>query len=136
MGEFEHEKLKVYHVALDFVPFADDLVRDLPAGRSYLGDQLHRAATSIVLNVAEGAGEFSRKEKARFYRMALRSATECAGSLDVFRRLGFVEENRYLAGREILLRTVSMLVRLVRSVGSSGTGRGKGTGTGECGVEP
>ena len=38
--------------------------------RASLADQLQRAATSIPLNIADGAGEFSASEKARFYRMA------------------------------------------------------------------
>jgi four helix bundle protein len=46
------------------------------------------------LNIAEGAGEFSPSEKARFYRMARRSATECAAILHVCRRLALVEETR------------------------------------------
>ena len=69
MQEFDHEKLDVYQAAIDFVVMADDVVEHLPRGRAYLADQLQRAATSIPLNVAEGAGEFSRQEKARFYRM-------------------------------------------------------------------
>ena len=36
--------------------------------------------------VAEGAGEFSRPEKARFYRMARRSAVEVVAWLDITRR--------------------------------------------------
>jgi four helix bundle protein len=36
-----------------------------------------------VLNIAEGSGERSRKEKARFYRMARRSAAEAAAALDL-----------------------------------------------------
>jgi four helix bundle protein len=47
------------------------------------GNQLRRATTSICLNIAEGAGEFSAKEKAPFYRIAKRAATECAAILDV-----------------------------------------------------
>ena len=45
-------------------------------GRAHLKDQLDRAGTSIVLNIAEGAGEFSLPDKQRFYRIAKRSATE------------------------------------------------------------
>ena len=51
---------------------------------------------------AEGAGEYAVDEKARFYRMAKRSATECAGILDVCQRLQLVEEKRYTKGRELL----------------------------------
>ena len=121
MSGFDHERLDVYRVAIAFVVIANDVVESLPRGRGYLADQLQRASTSVVLNIAEGAGEFSAKEKARFYRMAKRSATEsateCAAILDVCQQLGLIAEERYRVGREHLLRTVSMLVRLVRSIG-------------------
>ena len=61
MTHFDHEKLDVYKVAIEFVALADDIVESLPRGRGYLADQLHRAATSIPLNIAEGAGEYSSK---------------------------------------------------------------------------
>ena len=72
--------------------------------------ELQRAALSISLNIAEGAGEYSIDEKIRFYRMTKRSATECAGILDVCQRLQLVEEKRYALGRELLIRLVSMLI--------------------------
>ena len=126
MTGFDHERLDVYQVALTFFVIANDVVENLPRGRGYLADQLQRASTSVALNVAEGAGEYSAKDKARFYRMAKRSATECAAILDVCQRLGLMAEERYRVGREHLLRAVSMLVRLVRSIGESGTGTGTG----------
>ena len=67
------------------------------------------------MNIAEGAGEYSPADKARFYRMAKRSATECAAILDVCRRLRLVDDARCSTGRELLLRIVSMLVGLVRA---------------------
>ena len=114
MANFDHERLDVYQAAIEFVVLANDVVEHLPRGRGYLADQLQRAATSIPLNVAEGAGEFSPAEKARFYRIARRSATECAAILDVCRRLELATEDRYCVGRELLIRVVSMLVRLSR----------------------
>ena len=80
----------------------------------------------MILNLAEGAGEFSGNDKARFYRMSRRSATECAAILDVCKQLGLVAPERYDVGRERLVRVVSMLVRLAVS---AGTGTGTGTGT-------
>ncbi len=77
-------------------------------------DQLQRAALSISLNIAEGAGEYAIDEKARFYRMAKRSATECAGVLDVCQRLRLIEENRYMKGRELLISIVSMLIKMAQ----------------------
>jgi four helix bundle protein len=110
----DHEKLNVYQVAIEFVLLADEVIEHLPRGRAYLSDQLQRAALSIPLNIAEGAGEYSIDEKARFYRMAKRSATECAGVLDVCQRLQLVEEKRYTKGRELLIRIVSMLVKMAQ----------------------
>jgi len=110
----DHEKLTVYQVAIEFVILSDEIIEHLPRGRAYLSDQLQRAALSIPLNIAEGAGEYAVDEKARFYRMAKRSATECAGVLDVCRRLHLMEEKRYIKGRELLIGIVSMLIKMAQ----------------------
>jgi four helix bundle protein len=102
MNEFDHERLDVYRVALEFVVLASDVAGRMPKGRAYLADQLQRAATSIALNIAEGAGEFASAEKARFYRIARRSATESAAILDVCRKLNLDEARLHAAGREHL----------------------------------
>jgi four helix bundle protein len=113
-GILDHEKLDAYHIAIEFVILADAVIEHLPRGRAYLSDQLQRAALSIPLNVAEGAGEYAIDEKARFYRMAKRSATECAGVLDVCRKLQLLEEQKYLKGRELLVRIVSILTKMAQ----------------------
>ena len=63
---FDHERLDVYQLALDFMVRANGIVERLPRGRGHLADQLSRA-TSVVLNIAEGAGKFSKPEKRRYY---------------------------------------------------------------------
>ena len=124
MPKFDHERLDVYQVSISFVSLADDIVEHLPRGRAYLADQLQRAALSIPLNIAEGAGEFSPKDKKRFYRMALRSATECAAIFDVCSRLKTAENETLDSGRDSLLRVVSVLTRMTKE---PGTGTGTGT---------
>lgn len=47
-------------------------------------DQLHRAALSIVLNLAEGSGKLSKKEQARFYQISLGSLREVQALLELF----------------------------------------------------
>ena len=98
MNFFDHEKLDVYQVSIDLVILIDEIVEHLPRGRAYLADQLLRAGTSVVLNIAEGAGEYSSCEKIRFYRMARRSGTECVGILDICQRLRLIEETRHERG--------------------------------------
>ena len=114
MNCFDHEKLDVYRVAITFVVLIDAVVENLPRGRAYLADQLLRAGTSIPLNIAEGAGEYSTNEKIRFYRMARRSATECASILDVCHHLKLIDETRFSTGRELLIRIVAMLTKMAR----------------------
>jgi len=113
MRDFEHERLDVYRVAIEFIALADDVAAALKEGRAYLATQLRRASSSITLNIGEGAGEFSTKDKARFYRMARRSATECAATLDVCKTLQLITAERFAAGRGLLLRIVAMLTAMV-----------------------
>jgi len=112
---FDHEKLDVYKVAIEFVILSSEMAEQLPRGKAYLADQLQRASSSIPLNIAEGAGEFSGPEKCCFYRVAKRSATECAGILDLCNQLDLVEETRHLKGRELLLRIVAMLTKMAQT---------------------
>ena len=116
MSLFDHEKLDVYQVSIDLVVLIEEIVEHLPKGRAYLTDQFLRAGTSVVLNIAEGAGECSSNEKVRFYRMAKRSATECSGILDICQRLQLIEASRHTRGRNLLLRVVSMLTKMAKNV--------------------
>jgi four helix bundle protein len=132
MREFDHDRLEVYQTALRFLVVANEVCQQLPRGRGYLADQLQRASTSVVLNIAEGAGEFAPKEKARFYRMSRRSATESAAVLDVCSNLRLLPQEAYTTGRDLLLQIVSMLVRMITNLGGEeGKGRGRGRGRGE-----
>ena len=49
----------------------------------HLRDQALRAASSIVLNVAEGAGLPSKKQKLRHYSIAMGSLCEVQAALDI-----------------------------------------------------
>jgi four helix bundle protein len=115
MQAFDHERLDVYETAIDFLVVADAISDQLPRGRGYLRDQLQRAALSISNNIAEGAGQYSNDEKLRFYRIAKRSATECAAILDACRALQIIDSELLDRGRQPLLRIVSMLIKMARN---------------------
>ena len=68
-----------------------------------------------MLNLAEGAGKLSKADKRRYYLTARGSATESAALLDVCLRLRLVGEAEYSAGKAMLLRVVSMLIKLAMS---------------------
>jgi four helix bundle protein len=112
MAVFDFEQLDVFKAAAEMVICVDEIAESLPRGRGYMSDQLRRAANSVVLNISEGAGEYSAGEKARFYRMAKRSATEAAAQVIVASRLQLTGEAEVARARELLHRVVSMLVRM------------------------
>ena len=113
---FDHERLDVYQLALDFLALADDMIERLPRGRGYLADQFARAATSIVLNTAEGAGKFSPGDKRRYYLIAAGSTTESAAIVDVCLRLKLTDKEVHQTAKGMLDRIMSMLVKLAKSL--------------------
>jgi four helix bundle protein len=118
MREFDHERMEVYRQAMEFIRVAASIRQKLVPGHAGLADQLDRAAVSVVLNIAEGAGEFARREKARFYRIARRSATECAAILDVARELQLADAERVSHGKEQLQEIVGSLIGLGKKMES------------------
>src|SRR6516225_6482742 len=113
--ELDHERLDVYQVALDFLVMANGIIEALPRGRSHLADQFTRASTSIVLNLSEGAGKLSKPDKRRYYLIARGSATESAALLDVCHRLELIDQVRHKTGKDMIVRIVSMLVKLAQA---------------------
>lgn len=61
------------------------LYRQLPAieAPAHLKDQLGRAASSIVLNLAEGSAKPSKKERIRYYAIAFGSVREVQAISDL-----------------------------------------------------
>jgi four helix bundle protein len=119
---FPHERLAFYQTSVTFLAYANDLVEHLPRGRSHLADQLTRAATSIVLNIAEGAGKLSRADKRRYYLTSLGSVMECAAILDVCLRLKLITERRCEEGKGMLEEVGKMLTAVAKTMEGNGEG--------------
>lgn len=108
------QKLDVYRCSIEVVAIAGDVAAEIPRGRADLRDQLQRAALSIPLNIAEGAGRASEADGARFFAIARGSAMECAAVLDVVHVLGAVGEEQHRRAAELLARVVAMLTKMCR----------------------
>jgi four helix bundle protein len=109
------DKLDAYRVAIEYVGLTRRLVLRLRKSDLPMADQLQRAVISVPCNLAEGAGEFSPRDKARFYRYALRSTTESIALLDASHAIGICDGEEYARSREAGMRLVMMLTRLVLS---------------------
>ena len=110
----EAERLRVYHVALELQCMANTLV---PSVNRVLRDQFERASLSIVLNLAEGCGRVSRRQKRYHYSVARGSATECAALTDVLRLRRLSPAPDCFRARSLAIRCVQMLSKLVESLG-------------------
>jgi four helix bundle protein len=109
---FDHERLKVYRDALRFVGWVGPILDGLPAKFS-ARDQLDRASTSIVLNLAEGNGKRSHPERCRYFDIARGSGVECAACLDVLVSRGKLAEPVAREGKALLIEIVSMTAGLI-----------------------
>src|SRR5215510_174029 len=105
------QKLDVYRCSIEFLAVAASLPKP-PKGHGELADQLRRAALSVPLNIAEGAGRASPADAARHYSIARGSAMECAAIIDALQVLAAIDDARYARGLDLLSRVVAMLTRL------------------------
>jgi four helix bundle protein len=116
---FDHEKLDVYREAIAFCAWTGDLLNAISA-KAAAKDQLDRASTSIPLNIAEGNGKFSAKDRARFLEIARGSALECAAALDVLVARKLTGSEQVESAKENLVRIVQMLMGMLRRFSERG----------------
>ena len=110
---FDHEKLQVYREAVEFVAWLSVLLEaTVRAGE--VKDQLDRASTSIPMNIAEGNGKYTPKDRCRFFDIAHGSALECAAGLDVLVAKAKLTVEQIRPGKERLQRIVRMLMGLIK----------------------
>ena len=113
---FHHEKLIVYRRALEFAAWSQILI-DSVRKKTSTRDQLERAGDSVALNIAEGNGKFSMKDRARFFQIAHGSALECAACLDLFVARGCCERIEIEKGKQLLEEVVKMLFAMLDKLG-------------------
>ena len=107
------QRLDVYQRSIQFLAFASELVEELPRGNAERADQLIRAAETVVRNIAEGAGRWSKLDMSKHYKIARGEAMECAASLDVLKVRRLIEQPRYERGIELLEAVVAMLTKMI-----------------------
>jgi four helix bundle protein len=116
-GRFDHEKLDVYKLELEFVAWVTTLIEEVKASAGSkvreVCNHLDRASLSSLFNTAEGNGKRQSKLRGRFFDDARGSAAECAACLDALVAKDVCSEDRVDEGKDLLYRIVSMLTKLV-----------------------
>lgn len=113
---FHHEKLTVYKRALEFAAWSQDLI-ELVTKKTSTRDHLERSGDSIALNIAEGNGKFSQKDRARFFQIAHGSALEAAACLDLLVARRCCADDAIKKGKAILEEIVRMLFKMLDQLG-------------------
>ena len=102
---------RIYLRSLDLIDLVARVVARLPPGYAFLADQIRRSAASIPLNYLEGCGRSGAADRRRFYSIAIGSAQEVAGTLDVMDRFSAVSPELRLAGQDVCDHLIAMLRR-------------------------
>lgn len=110
---FDHEKLAVYGETIAFIGWlAAILEHEIRLGD--IRDQLDRASNSIALNIAEGNGKYTLRDRCRYFDSAHGSALECAAGLDILVVRAKLSVEQIRPGKERLQRIVRMLMGLIK----------------------
>lgn len=107
-----HSKLKCYVMALETAKKLPTLIASWPQGNAYLSDQLKRALSSVILNIAEGNGRRYPKERRRFFSIAIGSASEVSAIIDIVYAYRLIQKTEFDEIQDKLLQIVKMLYKL------------------------
>ena len=93
---FRFQKFAVYPKIKEFIKQCYILSYKFPKQEQFeLASQLRRAATSILLNLAEGSAKKSDAELNRFLMMAVGSLSEVVAILDIAEAQGYISTETY-----------------------------------------
>lgn len=112
---FDHEKLDVYRLALELNGWVER-VREAFSGSRDLFVKLDKSATSLALNIAEGNGRFSPRERKVFVGISRRSVAQTSALIDVAAMSESMNPDVIMAARPLIERVSAMLVGLDKAM--------------------
>jgi len=107
-AERENVMLRIYEVAIRVLEGLRPAVAAIEARDRDLARQMRRAASSVVLNIAEGSGSSGGTRRER-YRNALGSAREVVACIEVARAWRYADVDA-----EVLREVIGTLVKVAR----------------------
>ena len=112
---FDFEKLEIYGKAKRLNSTISSLLGNKKIDR-ITNDQLRRASFSIMLNIAEGSGRFTKPDKRNFYIIARGSAFECVAILDYLRDQTVISNQEYEDYYKYIEEISKMLFSLIKGL--------------------
>ncbi len=112
---FDFEKLEVYKKAKSFNSNIRLFIKNTKLDPT-TKDQLRRASFSIVLNLAEGSGRFSKADRKNFFVIARSSVFECVAILDVLKDEGSLSEEGYASLYQSAEELSKMIFAMIKNL--------------------
>ena len=117
---YRFEELDVWNIGMEIVREVYALTRKFPRSEAFaLADQLKRAATSIVLNIAEGSGQPTKKGFFVYIQRSKSSTLECVACVKISLQEKFVATTDTVAVEKLLEQAYFKLVALGKSMNST-----------------
>ena len=118
MKKFAYEDLDVWNRAVDFAVKVVELVEMLDTERKHyrLLEQIEAASTSVSMNLAEGKGRFSQKEFVQYCYIARGSLYETMTLLEIFKRKGWIPEEKFSSLKSEGIEIASMIKGLINAI--------------------
>lgn len=121
MENFYYRRLDVYQNAKALSHEVCKLIKAFPIDERFgLCDQLRRAVMSVPINIAEGFGRFSAKEKAHFIQIAFGSINEVMCELELAFDEGYINKEQLTTMESMILSVKKQLATLHKSVLNNG----------------
>ncbi|MCB9231805.1 MAG: four helix bundle protein [Bacteroidia bacterium] len=114
--KFPFQKLEVYKRARNINKKVFQFLQANPQIGKELRDQLSRAALSVPLNISEGSGRFSNRDKRHYYVTARSSALECVACFDAILDQQQVNEVFYESITDDYASLTKMLFMLIKKM--------------------
>lgn len=112
---FDFENLDVYKKGKELNKEILNFLRENRQIDSYIKDQLKRAIISVVINIAEGSGKFSKADKRNFYTISRGSVYECVSLLELIAGENQITKEKFIYFYQKLETLSKMLLGLINS---------------------
>ena len=113
MELFYYRRLEVYQNAKQLAIKIKDALQKFPVEERFaLSDQLRRASTSVMFNIAEGFGRYASKERIRFLVIANGSVMEVSSELELAESYGYISTEELDVFDNLILTIIRQLAKL------------------------
>ena len=112
-----YSRLEVYNISRELLKNCYALTGTLPDLEKFnLVQQINRAATSVVLNIAEGSARRSALERKRFYEISRASLIEVDAALQICVDLNYLTCDDILMLKPLMHSCFRMLSKMVSTL--------------------